>query len=67
MRVEYDAEVDAAYIYLADVEPGSVSDTVEGEGMAEGVNLDFDAEGKLIGIEVLDASARLSEELLEQA
>lgn len=65
MRVEYDAEADSAYLYLADIEPGTVSDTVEGEGMAEGVNLDFDAEGKLVGIEVLDASGRLPPEMFE--
>jgi uncharacterized protein YuzE len=65
MRVEYDAEADAAYLYLIDLEAGAVSDTVEGEGMAEGVNLDFDAEGRLVGVEVLDASRRLPAALLK--
>jgi uncharacterized protein YuzE len=62
MRVTYDAEVDAAYIYLVDAPlPGSAVTTlsldpreVNGE-----VNIDLDFEGRIIGIEVLDASRLL--------
>ena len=66
MRVKYDPEADAAYIYIADIEPGAVADTATGEGIAEGINLDFDADGKLIGIEVLNAGDRLAEDLLRK-
>ncbi len=67
MRVTYDADVDAAYIYLAaEIPAGGVARTVpvdprEIDGM---INLDFDAEGRLVGIEVLDASRFLSPQLL---
>jgi uncharacterized protein YuzE len=31
------------------------------------INLDFDSEGRLLGIEVLDASKMLPDEVLQQA
>lgn len=67
MRVTYDADADAAYIYLvAEIPAGGVVRTVpvdprEINGM---INLDFDADGLLVGIEVLDASRFISPELL---
>ncbi|MDM8085124.1 DUF2283 domain-containing protein [Cellulomonas cellasea] len=67
MRVTFDASVDAAYIYLVDeITAGGVARTVpvdprEIDGM---INLDFDAEGRLLGIEVLEASRFLSPKLL---
>lgn len=54
MKLEYDRDVDALYIRIQEVE---VDHTLE---LEEGVNLDFDATGKLIGIEILDARARYS-------
>ena len=52
MILEYDKEVDALYIRIQEVE---VARTVEVE---EGTNLDFDADGKLIGVEILNALER---------
>jgi uncharacterized protein YuzE len=54
MKVTYDPKVDAAYIYLTKVikEP-------ETKQIDEDILVDFDAEGRLLGIEVLDASHRL--------
>ena len=54
MRITYDAEADAAYIYLTDKfkEP-------ETRQVDEDINLDFNIANRLIGIEVLDASDRL--------
>jgi uncharacterized protein YuzE len=54
MKIEYDREADAVYIYLQEKE---VTKTVS---FGEGLNIDFDEEGKLIGIEVLDATKRYS-------
>ncbi len=52
MRVTYDPEAKAAYIYLKHpIRAGEAARTI-GEA-APGVNLDFDAEGHLIGIELL--------------
>jgi uncharacterized protein YuzE len=54
MKIEYDKEVDALYVRLQEK---YVARTVEIE---EGLNLDIDDEGKLIGLEVLDATRRYS-------
>jgi uncharacterized protein YuzE len=53
MRVTHDPSVHAAYIYLTDaIAPGGVKKTISTE---RGINLDFDADGHLIGIELLGA------------
>ena len=54
MRIEYDKEVDALYVRLQET---YVARTVEIE---EGLNLDLDENGKLIGLEILDATERYS-------
>ena len=58
MKIEYDQEADALYIYLREVE---VADNLDVE---EGVTVDLDADGHIVGIEILDASTRLSSEEL---
>jgi len=52
MKIEYDKEVDTLYIYLQEKE---VYKTKEIE---EGVNIDFDKSGKVIGIEIVGATER---------
>ena len=52
MRIEYDREVDALYVRLQEK---YVDRTVEIE---EGLNIDLDENGRLIGLEVLDATER---------
>ena len=54
MKLEYDREADAVYIYLQEKE---VAKTVE---VCEGVNMDLDNQGKLVGFEILDATQRYS-------
>jgi uncharacterized protein YuzE len=54
MRIEYDGEIDALYIRLQEK---YVARSLEIE---EGLNLDLDENGKLIGLEVLDATERYS-------
>jgi uncharacterized protein YuzE len=54
MRITYDSEVDALYIRFRE---GTVTTKHLGEGLAA----DFDAEGHLAGIEVLDALKRLGD------
>lgn len=52
MKLEYDPIRDLLYIYFA--EPSAkAAKTVT---IMPGVNVDFNVEGKLIGIEVIDAS-----------
>ena len=70
VRVTYDKTVDAAYVYLTDRQVRARSahmypcDPVEVGGM---INLDFDGQRRLIGIEVLAASSKLPEYLLKSA
>jgi len=52
MKIEYDPTLDLLYVWFGT--PGEkAAQTVT---VVPGVHADFDAEGKLIGIEVLDAS-----------
>jgi uncharacterized protein YuzE len=70
MRITYDRSVDAAYIYLVDsIVPGAVASTslCEARGCGAQISLDFDASGRLLGIEVLAASCCLPQALLDQA
>jgi len=67
LRITYDERADAAYIYL--IKPDSESDvrrTVACDPTHEMINLDFDLDGRLIGIEVLDARKKLPAELLKE-
>ncbi|AWZ07961.1 MULTISPECIES: DUF2283 domain-containing protein [unclassified Streptomyces] len=67
VRVTYDEGANAAYVYLTDPHVRTKSsrmypcDPVQVGGM---INLDFDEQGRLIGIEVLAASSKLPEYLL---
>jgi uncharacterized protein YuzE len=58
MRITYDPEGDALYIELRRVQ---AHDSVDVE---EGVTADLDENGHIIGLEVLDASDRLTPEEL---
>ncbi len=52
MRITYDAEVDALYIRFREA-------TVVTEHIGEGIAADYDADGHLAGLEILDAARRL--------
>jgi uncharacterized protein YuzE len=52
MRITYDPEVDAMYIRFHET-------TVTTKHLGEGIAADFDADGHLAGIEILDVSKRL--------
>ena len=68
MRTTFDAEVDAAYISLApETAPGRSVRNVEVESAGGSVVLDFDAEGVLLGVEVLGATRILDREFLDAA
>ncbi len=69
MRITYDRTVDAAYIYLtnAALMPGRDSVPVDPpEGEQAFVVLDW-KDGRIVGLEVLDASKRLHADLLAEA
>ena len=58
MKIEYDNQVDAIYIRLQEK---YVTRTVEIE---DGLNIDLDENGKILGIELLNVSKRMSKEFL---
>lgn len=65
IRVTYDARANAAAICLTEIGPGGIARNVE--AIPETVLLDFDEEGRMVGIEVLDARGILPKELLDEA
>jgi uncharacterized protein YuzE len=74
MRVTYDPDADAAYIYLVPaIKPGESHETVTvakddaNQELERDLMLDFDREGRLLGIEVLAARGFLRDELLDSA
>ena len=58
MKISYDAEVDALYIELRPLEPG----TAECRELTPDINADYGPDGKLAGLEILDASEVFGEE-----
>jgi len=54
MKITYDREVDALYIRFKET-------TVTTKHLAEGIAADYDADGRLAGIEILDATKRLGD------
>ena len=51
MKIVYDAEVDALSITFRET-------TVTTKHVAEGIAVDYDGEGQLAGVEILDAAKR---------
>jgi uncharacterized protein YuzE len=69
MRITYDPEADAAYIYLTDEALMAGRDSIPvdpPEGMQTFVVMDW-KDGKIVGLEVLDATALLHPDLLAAA
>lgn len=69
MKINYDSSVDAAYIQLKSDDDQTCfgftfcCDPVEVGGQ---IHLDFDSEGRLIGIEILQASTKLPPYLIKR-
>jgi uncharacterized protein YuzE len=64
LEIKYDGDADAAYIYLTADRERRAARTVS--VVDPFFALDFDEDGRAIGIEVLDASVRLPSELLDR-
>ena len=60
MKITYDPEVDALYIRFSEA-------TVTTKHLSEGLAADFDALGRLAGIEVLNVAETLGPNALHQA
>ncbi|WP_246233126.1 DUF2283 domain-containing protein [Aurantimonas aggregata] len=61
LTVRYDRESDAAYIRFS---PEAV---LESEEVSDGIVLDYDADGRIVGMEVMEASRHLSPSMLAEA
>lgn len=55
MRTHYDAEADALYVRFTEA---TVS---ESEEVRPGIVFDFDADGRIVAVEILDASEHLAQ------
>jgi uncharacterized protein YuzE len=55
IRTSYDPEADAIFVWFG---PEDVKSS-ETEEVAPGIMLDFDADGRVIGVEVLDVGERM--------
>jgi len=53
MKIEYDKTADALYVYFREIE------VAKSREIEEGVVVDLDQNGHIVGIEILDASKRL--------
>ena len=71
MKITYDPEVDAAYIQLVDkISPGQASQQIHSiltPGGKGEITLDFDANGKMLGVEILNAKEVLPESVINSA
>ena len=54
MKIEYSKDADALYVYFREVE------VAKSKEIEEGVVVDLDEKGHIVGIEILDASKRLT-------
>jgi len=62
MKIQYDSEVDALYIEFLPLQPG----TAENRELSEDIIANYSPEGKLAGLEILNASAVLGEGILKK-
>ncbi len=63
MKVEYDSEADAAYIYFKKIKPGEVKQTIV---LNDNLIVDLNKKGKLLGLEILDATSSLTQKTLKE-
>ena len=54
MKISYDKEVDAIYLKILDLKPEGVIE------VAEGLNIDLTVDGKIVGIEFLEATKKIT-------
>ena len=64
MKITFNKEADATYIYFKDIAEGEIAKTIS---LNEEVNIDLDIDGKTIGIEILEASKNLPSNAINSA
>ncbi|GAA3792536.1 DUF2283 domain-containing protein [Streptomyces phyllanthi] len=69
-RVTYDRQANAAYVYFTDPQTrpkAARTHPCDPDGAGGMINLDFDEDDRLIGIEILAAGSKLPQYLLDAA
>lgn len=61
MKIQYDKKANALYIYL------SSKKIVRTACVSENMNIDLDAKGSIVGIEILDISFQIPKNSLEKS
>ena len=65
MKLEYDKEVDAAYIYIKyPIKDGECVKTIE---LNDNIFIDYSKDGRLLGVEILNAKKILGKKVIETA
>ncbi|HLD15129.1 MAG TPA: DUF2283 domain-containing protein [Candidatus Nanoarchaeia archaeon] len=65
MKLEYDKEVDAAYIYIKyPIKDGECAKTIE---LNDNIFIDYSKDGRLLGVEILNAKKILGKKVIETA
>jgi len=59
VRITYDSEVDALYIRF-------IETAVTTKHVAEGIAVDYDSDGKIAGIEILDAVKKFGSDVFKK-
>ncbi len=54
MKINYDKDIDALYIQISSEKPDGVIE------IKEGINLDVTEDSRIVGLEILDASKKVS-------
>lgn len=69
MKISYEKSVDSLLIDLVNIQPGDITTTdsfsVEDKIEFGSIHLDFNKEGKIVGIEIMPASKYLPKELID--
>ena len=64
VKITFDKEADAAYIYFKEISKGEVAKTIS---LNDSINIDLDSDGQIIGMEILDASENMPVSALNSA
>ncbi|MFH1325296.1 MAG: DUF2283 domain-containing protein [archaeon] len=64
MKITFDKEADASYVYFKDISESEVAKTIS---LNDSINIDLDKDGKTLGIEILDASKNLPHNFMKSA
>lgn len=64
MKIEFDREADAAYIYFTNISEGEAVKTIS---LNDSINVDLDKDGKTLGIEILDATKNLPKNFMKSS